>query len=84
MLPLEQDFSFGMRRYLVLINEERGSFPVFDRGVRRYVLKAASEEEGGQPAVQRFTHLVSRVEKGKQPEDDDLAGQQGGDVRQGI
>lgn len=59
---------------------ERGSLPAFDRGVGRYVLKAASEEEGGQPAVQRFTHSVSRVEKGKQPEDVELTGLQGGDV----
>lgn len=37
-LPVEIDFSFGMRLYKVLITDERGGFPIFmwERG--RYML----------------------------------------------
>lgn len=37
-LSLELDFSFGMRRYQVLIVEERGVLPWFNLEARRYVL----------------------------------------------
>lgn len=37
-MPLELDFYFGMRTYLVLLTEERGSLPDFYRTLGRYVL----------------------------------------------
>lgn len=46
-LPLELDFSFGMRRYLVLITDERGVFPAFNRVAGRYeLLKCAGDNKG--------------------------------------
>lgn len=65
VLPFGLDFSFGMRRYQVLITEERWSSPTFDRAAGSYVLPEVTEEDESQLAVQRFTHSVTRAKKGK-------------------
>lgn len=44
-LPIELDLSFGMRRYKMLLTEERGTFPVFHRERGRYMLPESLVEE---------------------------------------
>lgn len=84
-LPVEIDFSFGMRRYKVIVTSERSTFPKFRRELGRYVLPSLMEEGdvelgstsqlkvGPTPAApaHSFSHEVAREEKGK-----DLAGDQ--------
>lgn len=82
-LPVEIDFSFGMRRYKVIVTSERSTFPKFRREMGRYVLPSLMEERdvelgstsqlkvgptAAAPA-HSFSHEVAREEKGK-----DLAG----------
>lgn len=65
-LPLELEFSFGMRKYQALITEERGILPKFSREGGRYVLPGLEEEGVGQQLGSRFTHQVPSADKGKQ------------------
>lgn len=67
-LPMELDFSFGMRNYQVLFTVERGVFPVFRRELGRYVLPERGGNEGSGRSVEcRFSHEISNGDKGKQP-----------------
>lgn len=65
-LPLELDFSFGIRRYLVLITEERGRFSAFNKVMERYELVKTKGDDMIPSEVVRSTHMVPRSEKGKQ------------------
>lgn len=65
-LPLEIDFSLGMRKYVVLINGERGTLPKFHKGLGKYVLALeGTDADTGASLERRFTHEISSTEKGK-------------------
>lgn len=66
MLPMEVDFSLGMRKYQVLITTDKGAFPKFRRDLGRYVLPIVDEvAELQRSSGGRYTHSITLDEKGK-------------------
>lgn len=65
-LPLEIDFSLGMRKYVVLITFKCGMLPKFHKGLGRYVLtREGSVTETGASPKRRFMHEIPLTKKGK-------------------
>lgn len=65
-LPLEIDFSLGMRKYVVLITSEQGMLPKLHKGLGKYVLAGVeSDARIGGSSERRFTHEIPAKEKGK-------------------
>lgn len=80
---MELDFSFGMRRYQVLIIEERRELPMFNRTVGRYELSKTLGEGGGIAVEKVAGQLGSEAEKGKKPVDDSSVLRTGGGANSG-
>lgn len=65
-LPLEINFSLGIQKYHVLIMKDRGAFPTFHRGYRRYILLVEGKEALAVPsALGRATHKITLEGKRK-------------------
>lgn len=59
-LPLEMNFSLGMRKYQVLITRDRRVFSNYHCGLGWYMVLME-----GMVVEKRFTHELSSIEKGK-------------------
>lgn len=61
-LPLELDFSMGMRKYQVLFIGDRGVAPVYQRDLGRYVLEAekgtSGASAGGESRAERVVQAA--------------------------
>ncbi|XP_039138075.1 uncharacterized protein LOC120275526 [Dioscorea cayenensis subsp. rotundata] len=65
VLPMELDFSFGMRRYFILFTEERGVLPEFCRTSGRYVLWETIRNGGVLATERPLPQREVMEEKGK-------------------
>lgn len=80
-LPLELNFSLGMRKYLVLLTEDRGVFPTFFRELGHYVVPEEKIDVGVVlPAGYRFTYEIPSEKKGKNLLNVPLVGQKASGV----
>lgn len=69
MLPFEVELNFGMRRFVILITDNKLPFPTFRRDLEKFVyssMRLASELEATEENHSRFTHEISREAKGKE------------------
>lgn len=65
-LPLEIDFSLGIRKYVILITGECGTLPKFHKELGWYVLaKDGTDPEIGAFPERHFTHEIPSTEKRK-------------------
>lgn len=68
MLPMELDFSFGMRKFQILIVGERGEHPKFSHAAGKYFFSEPSNVDVDRPTVEtRSTLDILKTVKGKLP-----------------
>lgn len=66
ILPVKLDLSLGMRRYQVLLTDDRGDHPKFWPDLGRFVLpKERPGEKLGDHVLRRNDPAVNLVDKGK-------------------
>lgn len=69
LLPCEVSLSFGMRKFVILITDNKLSFPTFRRDLEKFVYTSATlamEEAEHDACRTRFTHELTREAKGKE------------------
>lgn len=67
-LPVELDLSLGMRRYLVILTEDKGVQPTYKLELGHFVLPDRSVDRESDIPLRRSTHEINPMEKGKRPD----------------
>lgn len=81
---MELDFSFGMRRYQVLITKERGALPTFNRSAGRYVMTEVAGVDAGSAGLLSQPLPGSKTEKDKMSVVKEMLDRPGGAERRPV